>query len=80
MRDCAIARLRDGNPGDVKPLGDGVSEMRIDTGPGYRVHFTRRGAVIVLLLCGGDKSTQPKDIAKAKALAQSWIDDEDEDR
>lgn len=64
----------------MKPLGDGVSEMRIDTGPGYRVHFTRRGAVIVLLLCGGDKSTQPKDIAKAKALAQSWIDDEDEDR
>ncbi|HMK88542.1 MAG TPA: type II toxin-antitoxin system RelE/ParE family toxin [Methylocystis sp.] len=75
-----IARLRDGNPGDAKSIGEGVSEMRIDYGPGYRVYFTRRGAVVVLLLCGGDKSTQAKDIAKAKELARSWSNDEDEDR
>ena len=61
------ARL--GNLGNVKSVGGGVSEMRIDVGPGYRVYFTRRQRVVVILLCGGDKSTQTKDIASAKAIA-----------
>jgi len=65
-----IDRLSLGNPGDVRPVGDGVSEMRIDYGPGYRVYFVRRGAEIVVLLCGGDKSSQSADIAHAKRLAQ----------
>lgn len=64
-----IDRLALDNPGDVKPVGGGVSEMRIDHGPGYRVYFVRRGAVVVVLLCGGDKSSQSRDVAKAKALA-----------
>jgi len=64
-----IGRLRQGNFGDVKSIGDGVSELRIDYGPGYRVYFTRRGERIVLLLCGGDKGGQSHDIARAKALA-----------
>ncbi|TXL80507.1 type II toxin-antitoxin system RelE/ParE family toxin [Vineibacter terrae] len=62
-------RLALGNPGDVKPVGGGVSALRIDYGPGYRVYFCRRGADILLLLCGGDKRTQDKDIARAKKLA-----------
>jgi putative addiction module killer protein len=64
-----IDRLALGNPGDVAPVGDGVSELRIHTGPGYRVYFVQRGAEIVILLCGGDKSSQQTDIASAKALA-----------
>jgi putative addiction module killer protein len=64
-----IQRLASGNPGDVKALGAGVSELRIPYGPGYRLYFTRRGAEIILLLCGGDKGTQSADIRKAKALA-----------
>ena len=70
-----IDRLVDGNPGDVKPVGDGVSELRIDHGPGYRLYFTQRGQFLVLLLCGGDKSSQDRDIAKAKALAKELEDD-----
>ena len=65
-----IERLAMGNPGDVKPVGEGVSEMRIDHGPGYRVYFVRRGETLVILLCGGDKSTQPGDIRRAIALAR----------
>jgi putative addiction module killer protein len=66
-----IDRLSLGNPGQVEPVGDGVSEMKIDYGPGYRVYWKRRGEEIVILLCGGDKSTQSADIKRAKALAQS---------
>lgn len=62
-----------GNPGDVSPVGGGVSELRIDYGPGYRVYFARRGATVVLL-GGGDKQTQDSDIARAKFLAKEWND------
>ncbi len=64
-----IRRLSLGNPGDARPVGGGVSEMRIDYGPGYRVYFVRRGPVLVVLLCGGDKRTQDRDIARAIALS-----------
>lgn len=67
-----ILRLSLGNPGDVKPVGEGVSELRIDYGPGYRVYFMQHGPVIVVLLCGGDKSTQDRDIAQAKVIATQW--------
>ena len=63
-----IVRLEDGNFGDVKPVGEGVSELRIDFGPGYRVYFGRTGKEIILLLCGSDKSGQERAIAKAKEL------------
>jgi putative addiction module killer protein len=69
--DIRIRRLSLGNPGDVKPIGDGVSELRIDHGPGYRVYFVQRGSVLVVLLAGGDKSTQAQDIRKAKTLARN---------
>lgn len=69
-----IRRLSLGNPGDAKPVGEGVSEMRIDYGPGYRVYFIRRGAFVAILLCGGDKSSQDRDIAAAKAIAAQWKD------
>jgi putative addiction module killer protein len=64
-----IRRLSLGNPGDVKPVGSGVSEMRIDYGPGYRVYFVGRGAAIVVLLCGGDKRSQDRDVTRALELA-----------
>jgi putative addiction module killer protein len=64
-----IDRLAAGNPGDVKPVGSGVSEMRIDYGPGYRVYYKQKGAELILLLMGGDKSTQEADIKSAIALA-----------
>lgn len=67
-----IDRLALGNPGDVKAVGGGVSEMRIDYGPGYRVYFARRGNVMVLLLCGGDKKSQARDIAAAKTMVEKW--------
>jgi putative addiction module killer protein len=66
-----IDRLAFGNPGDVKPVGAGVSEMRIDYGPGYRVYYFRRDRVVLVLLAGGDKRTQKRDIARAIALAES---------
>jgi putative addiction module killer protein len=65
-----IQRMAHGNMGDVKPVGSGVSELRLDFGPGYRVYFTRRGPTIYLLLCGGDKSTQARDIEIAKRFAK----------
>ena len=65
-----ILRLRYGNPGDVKPVGEGVSEIRIDYGHGYRVYFVKRGALMVILLAGGAKSTQDKDIKTALKLAR----------
>jgi len=64
-----IRRLSLGNKGDTGPIGDGVSELRIDYGPGYRVYFTHIKSYLVILLCGGDKSSQSKDIVKAKQLA-----------
>ena len=67
-----IRRLSLGNFGDVRPVGGGVSELRIDYGPGYRVYLRQRGEVLVLLLAGGTKKTQEADIAKAKKLAQEW--------
>jgi putative addiction module killer protein len=66
-----IARIRSaeqGNFGDCKPIGDGISEMRIDVGPGYRLYFSRRDKVVYLLFCGGDKSTQKQDIQRAKTM------------
>lgn len=66
-----IERLAMGNPGDVKPVGEGVSELRINYGPGYRVYFTKQGHKIVILLAGGDKSTQAADIKTALRLARN---------
>jgi len=69
-----LLRLAEGLLGDVGPIGDGVSELRIHHGPGYRVYFLRRGDSRVVLLCGGDKASQSRDIAKAKRLAEKWKD------
>ena len=69
-----LARLRSaefGNFGDCEPVGEGVSEMRVHVGPGYRVYFMRKGRTVYLLLTGGDKSTQSRDIARAKAMARA---------
>jgi putative addiction module killer protein len=65
-----IERLAAGNPGDVAPVGEGISELRIDHGPGYRVYFKKRGRRLIILLAGGDKSTQSKDIRAALRLAR----------
>lgn len=70
--NARIRRLSLGNPGDVKPVGSGVSEMRIDYGPGYRIYFKQRGRALVVLLCGGDKRTQDADIKSAIEIAQDW--------
>lgn len=66
-----IERLAAGNPGDVKPIGEGVSELRIDYGPGYRVYFKKRGRELVILLAGGDKSSQASDVKTALRLARN---------
>ena len=71
-----IDRAEAGNLGDVGPVGDGISEMRIFYGPGYRVYFVQRGADLILLLCGGDKSTQDSDIEEAKELVRRLSDGE----
>ena len=68
----AILKSATGNPGDVQSVGSGISEMRLDYGPGYRVYYRQRGLMVVVLLCGGDKKTQSRDIAKAKAIAAEW--------
>ena len=68
--DIRIRHLSLGNAGDAKPVGEGISEMRVDHGPGYRVYFIQRGEVVIVLLAGGNKSTQNRDIRNAKALAK----------
>ena len=65
-----VRRLSLGNPGDVQPVGEGVSELRIHYGPGYRVYYIKQGHVLIVLLCGGDKGTQTQDIARAKMLTR----------
>ena len=68
--DILIRRLSLGNPGDVKPVGEGIFEIRIDHGPGYRVYYVQKKNQIIILLAGGDKSTQSRDISKAQELAR----------
>lgn len=67
-----LMRLAEGLPGDVEPVGEGISELRIHYGPGYRIYFQRRGHLLIVLLCGGDKGSQARDIAVAKKLAEEW--------
>ena len=67
-----LDRLAFGLAGDAQAVGQGVSELRIHHGPGYRIYFQKRGTTIIVLLCGGDKSTQAKDIKAAKRLAEAW--------
>ena len=67
-----LDRLAFGHAGDVEPVGQGISELRIHHGPGYRIYFRKSGNTIIVLLCGGDKSTQAKDIKAAKRLAAEW--------
>lgn len=69
-----IERLAGGNPGDVEPVGEGVSELRINHGPGYRVYFKQRGRELIILLAGGDKSTQTKDTKAALRLARNLLE------
>lgn len=73
-----LDRLAFGNAGDVKPVGKGISELRIDYGPGYRVYFKQHGHTLVILLCGGDKRTQADDIKRARRLAAEWRDEDGE--
>jgi putative addiction module killer protein len=77
--DVRLQRLEKGHAGDVKPVGSGVSELRIDYGPGYRMYFVQRGKTVVILLCGGDKRTQAADIKQAIRLAQELQRDGDRD-
>jgi putative addiction module killer protein len=72
-----VKRLEMGNPGDIKPAGNGISEIRIDYGPGYRVYFKGAGKETIVLLCGGDKSTQEADIASAKQIASLPLEEEE---
>jgi len=69
-----LDRLAFGHAGDVAPVGDGVSELRIHAGPGYRIYFQQRGDVLIVLLCGGDKGSQVRDIKLAKRLAKEWYE------
>lgn len=75
--NARIRRLANGNPGDVKPVGEGVSELRINYGPGYRVYFMQRGPLVIVLLAGGDKRTQEEDIKQALRISKTWKDHED---
>lgn len=77
MIAARVFRLANGLPGDVRPVGQGVSELRIHYGPGYRVYFQQHGNEVVLLLCGGDKSSQQKDIETAIKLATQWGENHD---
>lgn len=72
-----LMRLAEGFPGDVEPVGDGISELRIHYGPGYRIYFQKRGNLLIVLLCGGDKGSQSRDIAAAKKLAIEWSEQDD---
>ncbi len=67
-----VERMTEGNFGDSEPVGEGISEARIHYGPGYRVYYIQRGDQLIVLLCGGDKSTQERDIKKAKEIAKEW--------
>jgi putative addiction module killer protein len=67
-----IDRLANGNAGDVKPVGGGISELRINYGPGYRIYYLQEGQRLIVLLCGGDKSTQVRDIRQAQEIANDW--------
>ena len=78
--DRRIDRLSRGNPGDVKPIGEGCSEMRIDYGPGYRVYYKDTGREIIIILCGGEKSTQEGDIVRAKRLAREEEEEDNENK
>ena len=71
-----LLRLANGLTGDVAPVGEGISELRLRYGPGYRIYFQKRGTRIVVLRCGGDKSTQARDMRAAKVLAAEWRDDD----
>ena len=72
-----ILRLRLGKPGDTAPVGEGVSELRLMFGPGYRVYYAMEGQTLIILLAGGDKSTQSRDVARAKDLLHRWREDRD---
>lgn len=74
-----VSRMEAGNAGDVKPVGEGVSEARIDYGPGYRIYFATEGKMLIVLLAGGDKRTQNKDIKSAKAMWEAWKDDKNDE-
>ncbi|MHC6204698.1 type II toxin-antitoxin system RelE/ParE family toxin [Breznakiellaceae bacterium SP9] len=73
-----IWRLAAGNPGDVRPVGEGLSEMRIDYGPGYRVYYKDTGKEIIIIFCGGDKRTQERDIERAKQIAASYKEEDND--
>jgi putative addiction module killer protein len=75
-----IDRLVAGNPGDVKPVGEGIFELRIDYGPGYRVYYLQDGDELIVLLCGGDKSTQDDDIKNARRIAKQWKEARNDDQ
>jgi putative addiction module killer protein len=75
-----IDRLAAGNPGDVKPVGEGISELRINYGPGYRVYDLQDDDTLIVLLCGGDKSTQDDDIKNAKRIAKDWKETRNDDQ
>ncbi|MCK8514990.1 type II toxin-antitoxin system RelE/ParE family toxin [Methylonatrum kenyense] len=67
-----LDRLALGNPGDVRPIGSGLSELRVDVGPGYRIYFMQKGQALIVLLCGGDKRSQKRDILRAHLIAREW--------